>query len=83
MVVVDVDIVLFEGALLAKVIEDQVPHYVKYLTGSIGSKRSSSSSRSSSSASRRHGLNQRRDHSKNNELIKTCMKKVMDAKVTS
>ena len=44
------DIVLFDSVLIAKVIENQVLHYAKYLTGSIGS------SHSSSSSSRRHGL---------------------------
>ena len=69
-----VDMVLFEGVLIAKVIEDEVLHYVKYLTGSIGSRsRSSSSSSSSRSGSRRHGLHQRRGHSKSNRGLGTSL----------
>ena len=77
-VVVVVDIVLFEGALIAKVIEDQVLDNVKHPTGSIGSRSRSSNSSSSSSASRRHGLNQRRGHSKSNRGSGTSLCEVLD-----
>ena len=53
-VVVVVDIVSIEGVVLAKVIEEQVLHYAKYLTGNIDSTGSRSSS--SSSGNRRHNL---------------------------
>ena len=56
-----VNIDLIEGVVIAKVIEDQVLHYVMYLTGSIGS---TGSSGNGSSSSRRHGLSRRRSHSK-------------------
>ena len=59
-----IDIVLVDGVVIEKVLQDQVLHYVKYLTGSIGSSRGSSSS--GSSGSRRHGLIRRRTHSKSN-----------------
>ena len=50
--VVVVDMVLIEGVDIAKVIEDEVLHYVKYLTGSIDS---TGSNGSSGNGSRRHG----------------------------
>ena len=69
-----IDIVLIEGVVIAKVIEDQVLHYVKYLTGSIGS----SSNSSSSSGSRRHSLIRRRTHSKSNRGSGTSLCEVPD-----
>ena len=42
-VVVVEDMVLVEGAVIAKVIEVQVLHYVKYQTGNVGSIGSSGS----------------------------------------
>ena len=62
-VVVIEDIVIVEGAVIAKVVEDQVLHYVKYLTGSVGS---NGNSNGSSSGSRRHSLIRRRTHSESN-----------------
>jgi len=56
--VVVVDIVLFEGVLIAKVIGNQD---AKYLTSGISS---SSSSSSGSSSSRRHDLDRGGSHSK-------------------
>ena len=70
-----IDIVLIEGVVIAKVIEDQVLHYVKYLTGSIGS---SSDSSSSSSGSRTHSLIRRRTHSKSNRGSGTSLCEVPD-----
>ena len=57
-VVLLVDMVLIEGVDIAKVIEDQVLHYVKYLTRSIDS---TGSNGSSGNGSRRHGLLRQRD----------------------
>ena len=61
--VVVTDIVLFEDVLITKVMEDQVLHYVKYLTGSSTSSSSSSSRSNRSSGSHRHSLIQRRTNS--------------------
>ena len=58
--------------LVAKMIEDQVLHYVKYLTGSIGRTGSCISSSSSSSGSRIHIVNRKHSLGKKESGTSLC-----------
>ena len=68
-----IDIVLIEEVVIAKVIEDQILHYVKYLTGSIDSIGSNSRK-----CSRGHSLIRRRTHNESNRGSGTSLCEVPD-----